>query len=85
MIDPGSSHSFISCSLASRLGSKYEPLGFYLRVSTPFGDVMVVNVICRDCLIQINESILSIDLVVLPINEFDVILGIDWLTKYLLL
>lgn len=37
---------------------------------------------CKDASIIVVEQWMLIDLLVLEINEFDVILGIDWLSKY---
>ena len=36
----------------------------------------------RACSIQISDRTLYEDLVVLPMPNFEVILGMDWLTKY---
>ena len=43
---------------------------------------MVVNSVCRDYLICIDKAELRADLLLLPPCEFDMILGIDWLTKH---
>ena len=82
LIDPGSTHSFISLGMASRLCKKHEPLGFDLNVSTPLGEIVRVNNICRDCLVYIDKAELEANLILLPLREFDVILGMDWLTKH---
>ena len=34
------------------------------------------------CRVQIGECIMFADLIVLPMHDFDVILGMDWLTRY---
>ena len=34
------------------------------------------------CQVQIGECILFADLIVLPMHDFDVILGMDWLARY---
>ena len=38
--------------------------------------------VCKDCPLTFENRNFSIDLIVLSISEFDVILGIEWLTKY---
>ena len=43
---------------------------------------MVVNNICRDCPICINKIELEANMILLPLHEFDVILGMEWLTKH---
>ena len=43
---------------------------------------MVVSSVCHDYLICINKAELRVDLLLLSLYEFDVILGMDWLTKH---
>lgn len=35
---------------------------------------------CRSCLVKVNERVLSADLIVIDMKEFDVTLRMDWLT-----
>ena len=41
--------------------------------------------ICQGCEVQISGIILTLDLRVMDMLEFDVILGMDWLTAYLVI
>ena len=43
---------------------------------------MSVNKICRDCELEISRILLTMDLRVMDMSEFDVILGMDWLMTY---
>ena len=38
--------------------------------------------ICRGCELEISRILLTMDLRVMDMSEFDVILGMDWLTAY---
>ena len=38
--------------------------------------------ICRGCELEISGIFLTVDLRFMDMSEFDVILGIDWLTAY---
>ena len=38
--------------------------------------------ICRDCELEISGTLLTVDLRIMDMSEFDVILGMDWLTAY---
>ena len=49
-------------------------------MSSPLGTRVSVNLICRDCELEISEILLTMDLRVMDMSEFDVILGMDWLT-----
>ena len=59
-----------------------ELLDFELSVSTPLGETMVAEFICKSCVIKIGGNELLADLILLEIQEFDVILGMDWLAAY---
>ena len=43
---------------------------------------MSVDHICRDCESEILEILLTLDLRVMDISEFEVILRMDWLTAH---
>lgn len=82
LFDPGATHSFISLSFASQLLAKPEPLGYDLCVRTPLGCNIVVNTVLRDFKVAIENVEFSADLIVMPIRDFDIILGMDWLTAH---
>ena len=42
----------------------------------------MIDQICRDCELEISRILLTMDLRVLDISEFNVILRIDWLTAH---
>ena len=44
---------------------------------------MNVDMICRDCELEISRILLTMDLRVMDMSDFDVILGMDWLTAHL--
>ena len=56
-----------------------ELLDFELTVSTPLVETMVAESICKSCVVKIGGNELLADLILFEIQEFDVILGIDWL------
>ena len=82
LIDPGSTHSFISPATASHLHHSPGVLGKDLVVSTPLGECVIVRTVYRDCAIQINTVEFPADLIVFPLLELDVILGMDWLSRH---
>ncbi|KAL5564867.1 hypothetical protein UlMin_028031 [Ulmus minor] len=49
---------------------------------TPMGGHALVSFVCRSCIVMIESHRLLADLIVLPMTQFDVILGMDWLSKY---
>ena len=64
------------------LGLEVETLEEPLHVSFPLGTKVNVDLICRDCELEISGILLTMDLRVMDMLEFDVILGMDWLTAH---
>ena len=75
-------HSFIAASVVIELGLKVEALEEPLYVSSPLGIRVRIGMICRGCELEISGILLTVDLRVMDMSEFDVILGMDWLTAY---
>ena len=61
---------------------KVETLEESLHVSSPLGSRVSVEQICWDCEVEISRILLNVDLRVMDMLEFDVILGMDWLTAH---
>ena len=59
------------------LGFEFETLEDPLHVSSPLGTKVRVDQICRDCELEILGILLTVDLRVMDMSEFDVILGMD--------
>ena len=81
LFDSGASHSFISYAFMVRLQLIAHLLDTPLSVSTPLGEVSLLESVCRRCTVSLDESEFIVDLIVLHMSEFDVILGIDWLSS----
>ena len=71
-----------TASVVIELGLKVEALEEPLYVSSPLGIRARIGMICRGCELQISGILLTVDLRVMDMSEFDVILGMDWLTAY---
>ncbi|XP_037496246.1 uncharacterized protein LOC119370995 [Jatropha curcas] len=95
LFDPESSHSYISAEISCyasvpslRLG--YEVLvpclrlGYEVLVSSPLGQEVIVNKLYPDCPLIIQDHVFPSDLVEMPFGDFDVILGIDYVSLYVL-
>ena len=82
LIDPGSTHSFISSKMASHMHTNHDMLDHRVSFRTPLGEVVILDKVYRDCCIQIGESKVYADLIVLPILVFDIILGMDCLSRH---
>ena len=51
-------------------------------MSSPLGTRARLRMICRGCELEISGNLLTVDLRIMDMSEFDVILGMDWLTAY---
>ena len=51
-------------------------------MSSPLGIRARIGMICRGCKLEISGTLLTVDLRIMDMSEFDVILGMDWLTVY---
>ena len=77
LFDYGASHSFITASVVVELGLEVETLEEPLYVSSPLGIKARIGMICRGCELQISGILLTVELRVMEMSEFDVILGMD--------
>ena len=81
-INPGFTHSFISFTFTSHFDKQKNLLGETLVVSVPIGNPIVCKQVYRECAVKLEDQQLLADLVPLPIQEFDAILGMDWLSRH---
>ena len=51
-------------------------------MSSPLGIRARIGMICRGCELEVSGTLLIVDLSIIDTSEFDVILGMDWLTVY---
>ena len=82
LIDPGSAHSYVCTSILSLGSLPKSETGYDILVTTTLGHSVIVNRVHRDCLIKIREYEFPGDLIELSFREFDVILGMDWLSQH---
>ena len=82
LFDSGASPSFIVALCVKEPGLEVETLENSLHVSSPLGIRVRVNHLCRDYELEISGILLTVDLRVMDMSEFDVIIGMDWLTAH---
>ena len=82
LFDSGASHLFIAASVMIELGLEVEALEEPLYVSSLLGIKERIGMICRGCELEISGTLLTVDLRIIDMSEFNVILGMDWLTSY---
>ncbi|GKV03839.1 hypothetical protein SLEP1_g16082 [Rubroshorea leprosula] len=82
LFDSGASHSFIARSYVLKRALPVDISDCELHVDTPLGGVMTTREVCRTVDIYVDGRQLSASLFVLDISDFDIILGMDWLSKH---
>ena len=82
LVDPGATHSFISVPFTERHQIESQPINGRMVVSVPNGDTMISERIVPGSRLVIQNKDFPTDLIVLGIHDFDIVLGMDWLSKH---
>ena len=82
LFDSGSSFSFISESFVAEIGIKPARLAFHLDVVTPSGEHSLVWKYLRSNDVKLGEMDFNANLLIMDMQEYDVILGMDWLAQH---
>ncbi|XP_077242430.1 uncharacterized protein LOC143882937 [Tasmannia lanceolata] len=82
LFDSGATNSFVSSSYVDMHDILTMPMEAELNLSIHVGGSMMSERICKLCPIRVGERDLLAELIVLPMHDFDVILGIDWLFSH---
>ena len=81
LFDSGASHSFIGAKFGAKVGLDFlHTKGSYM-ISTPGGKI-ASNQIIRLVPIKLGSLIINTDLILLPLEGIDIILGMNWMTQH---
>lgn len=67
--------SFISISYAKSLNHKIEPLEGGMMISTSSSEILLVESVCKNCELRIENVTIRIDLILFEHDELNVIFG----------
>ena len=81
LVDPGSTHSYICIEQLSAKLPSVKPLAYDMLVTSLLGHSVRVNRVYKNCPLMVHDKEFLVDLIALPFHEFDLILGMDWLSK----
>lgn len=81
LFDSGASHSFISTKLCELMNIDCEVENLALNISIPSGDNIKTNRLVRNMKLHVGSRELDADLYCIEMQDFDVILGMDWLSR----
>ena len=82
LIDPGSTHSYIYSEHVFDRMPLIEKLPYDMLVTSPLGFSVRVNRVYKNCHLMTHDREFSTELLALSFHEFDLILGMDWLSKH---
>ena len=82
LIDPGSTHSFISYAMACSLKFEQEKLGCQMIIATLMGTTIETIMGCRECNLKLGGEDFRMDLALLEIQDFNMIVSMDSLSLY---
>jgi hypothetical protein len=82
LFDSGATHLFVSYCFAKANSLEPEALDINLVVATLIGNTILCTSVVKNCPILVEGHVMPANLVVFEISGFDIILGMDWLSKY---
>ncbi|GKB33743.1 putative reverse transcriptase domain-containing protein, partial [Tanacetum coccineum] len=82
LFDTGATHSVVSLAFSKHIKVPSTLLDYALSISTPMKYNVVIGHEYRGCPLRFDDKIRSANLIPLEMSDFDIILGMDWLTKH---
>ncbi|GJS38201.1 reverse transcriptase domain-containing protein [Tanacetum coccineum] len=82
LFDTGADRSFVSNTFSAMIDITPTTLENHYDVELADGKIIGVNTIIRGCTLDFMNHPFNIDLMPVPLGSFDIIIGMDWLTKY---
>ena len=82
LIDLNSTHSYICTEHVFDRMPSVDQLPYDMLVSSPLGHSVRVKQVYKNCQLMTHDKEFSADLLALPFHEFDLIFGMDWLSKH---
>jgi len=86
LFDSGVTHFFVPKLCVDEIGLPVREFHFKLLVSTSASETVLTSIVCAKCPIVMEGRRFKINLIFLPLQGLDVILGMDWLfTNHILI
>ncbi|GJS48043.1 reverse transcriptase domain-containing protein [Tanacetum coccineum] len=82
LFDSGADRSFISISLASKLNIPSITIDTFYDIEMADGNLVSTNTVIKGCTLTLLNQPFEIDLMPIKLGSFDVVIGMDWLSKY---
>nr|GEZ04459.1 reverse transcriptase domain-containing protein [Tanacetum cinerariifolium] len=82
LFDSGADRSFVSISFAYMLNIMSITLDTTYNIKMVDGNLISTNTVIQGCTLTLLNQPFEIDLMPIKLSSFDVIIGMDWLSKY---
>ncbi|GJW59103.1 putative reverse transcriptase domain-containing protein [Tanacetum coccineum] len=82
LFDSGADESFISISLASMLNISPITIDTFYNIEMADGNLVSTNTVIQGVTLTLLNQPFKIDLMPIKLGSFDVVIGMDWLSKY---
>ncbi|GKD73452.1 putative reverse transcriptase domain-containing protein [Tanacetum coccineum] len=82
LLDSGADYIFVSTTFIPLLDIEPNDLGFSYEIEIASGKLVEINKVIRDCKLEIEGQTFDIDLILFRYGSFDVIVGMDWLSRH---
>jgi hypothetical protein len=81
LFDSSTSFSFVSKAFVEHTGISIQQVGQSITINYAKGPISS-NSVCPGCVVRLADEDFVANLVVIPLNVFDAIHGMDWLSQY---
>ncbi|GJY71881.1 putative reverse transcriptase domain-containing protein [Tanacetum coccineum] len=82
LFDSGANKIFVSISLASKLNIPPITIDTFCNIETADGNLVSTNTVIQGATLTLLNQPFKIDLMSIKLGSFDVVIGMDWLSKY---
>ncbi|GJS02873.1 putative reverse transcriptase domain-containing protein [Tanacetum coccineum] len=82
LFDPGADKSFVSTNFSTIIDIKPDELDTCYEVELADGKVVSTNNVLIGCTLNLLNCSFAIDLMVIELGSFDIVIGMDWLSRY---
>ncbi|GJT09871.1 reverse transcriptase domain-containing protein [Tanacetum coccineum] len=82
LFDSGADKSFVSISLASKLNIPPITIDTFYNIEMADENLVSTNTVIRDATLTLLNQPFKIDLMLIKLGSFDIVIGMDWLSKY---
>ncbi|GJX13940.1 putative reverse transcriptase domain-containing protein [Tanacetum coccineum] len=82
LFDSGADKSFVSISLAFKLNIPPITIYTFYDIEMADGNLVSTNTVIQGAILTLLNQTFKIDLMPIKLGSFDVVIGMDWLSKY---